>query len=254
MRLLRSITAGSMSCLVLNSFLSVASLARAENVPTDSKHERAQLREVGAILRCDFNGDKGRMGLSPGVFLSRQVPLWEDAPGTSRLLGLCGADVNAPSERDSRVDFARSLLLPGIVSIAWGAAYERYHAHGISLLGPHVTVGAKAIARGDDGIAQQVAFNGGVAASFDEIFDLSMQFSRAMNAPRESDRGRVVAALGGPGLWATYLSTAAEFHPRGDRLCVVGAFAAYLGDSKFHVAPNGRTVLSLGIKAKFEPR
>ena len=159
-----------------------------------------------------------------------------------------------PRGLDSRAGFARSLLLPGVFSIAWGAAFEHSNAHGIRFLGPELGAGVKALARGNEGMAQQVAFNGGVAASLNEVIELSMQFSRAMNAPRESDRGRVVDALGGPGLWATYLSTSVEFHSWSDHFSFLGGFAAYLGDSRFHVAPSGRKVFSLGVTTEFERR
>jgi hypothetical protein len=232
------------------SLLLVACSARAQS----STPGRGQLCDVGALIKYDFNGDTRGRSLAPGVFLIRQANIWEDAQGTNRLVHTYGANLNAPSELFSRADFAENLMLPGIVSIECSAAYEHGRAPGISLRGPDIGVGAKVVARGDDALSQQVAFHGGVAASIDDVLDLSMSFSRAMNAPRGKDREGVVAALGSPGLWATYLSTTAELHSRADRVSLFAAFAAYLGDSKFHVVPAGRKVFSLGVKTEFERR
>ena len=246
---LRSVKVGSRRCLAAMSLLLVASLARAQNSTPGGE----QVSEVGALIRYDFNGDTRGRSLAPGAFLGRQANIWEDTQGTNRLVRTYGANLNAPSELNGRADFAENLLLPGIVSISCGAAYEHGRAHGICFRGPDVSVGAKIVARGDDALSQQVTFNGGLTTSVDDRLDLSMCFSRAMNAPRASDRGGVVAALGGPGLWATYLSTAAEFHSS-DHVSLFAAFAAYLGDSKFHVVPAGRNVFSLGVKTGFERR
>jgi hypothetical protein len=242
------------SCLALICFLLVAPSARALPGSTGSGPETRQEIDPGVFLRYDFDADGTGRGLAPGLFLNRRSTLWEGAHGARRLLSHYGANLCAPSELDSRADFAESLLLPGNASASWGAAYEYGRPHGIDFLGPDVSVAAKVIDWGHDATAKQVVFSGGVAASLHEVLDLSLQFSRATNAPRQSDRAKVVGELGGPGLWATYLTTVAECRTKAEHVRIFGAFAAYLGDSKFHVAANGRRVFSLGVEKEFERR
>ena len=248
LRLLRLLTNGSTCCLLPILCLLLAFSAQAENAPTDLNGTARGLSHINVLLRYDFRGDVTGENLAPEVFVNGQATFWRDAPGTNRLVLRYGADLSLFGELESRADFAKSLLIPGNASIAWGAAYEHGNAHGVRFLGPEVSVSANAIAWGDDAFARQLAFKGGAMVSLDEVFGLALQVGRAVNGIGDSDRRRVLAALGGPGSWATYLSTAAEVHLSPADLRCFAAFGAYLGDSKFSVVPNGRRILSVGIK------
>jgi hypothetical protein len=228
--------------VVLAVLSSGARAARA--LDADAKGRAAN--RLGGLVAYDFLTGGARRW-APGAFLERRSTSW--GSGASRLRQDVRAELDLSAAADTRADFARRLLLPGVFSMRWSGAVEHALGRGVLLRGPEVDVSAKAVARGPDATAQQLSAGGGVGATVGDAFDWSVEFQRAMNAPHASDRVAVASALGGPGLWATYLSTRAELRSPRQHVGVFGTFAAYLADSKFHVSPSGRRVFRVGLEA-----
>ncbi len=247
----RSMTASLTAGLALMICVLAASPARAAGGAVESDGAAGQPPHISLQLGYDFAGGATRENLAPGASLHGQSTLWSDVPGTHRILLLYGAGMGVFSALDSKADYARSLLLPGNASLAWGAGYEQDSGHGLRFLWPEVGMEAKAIAWGGETVARQVAFHGGAGMSVGRVFDLSVQVGRAVNGIGAGDRRRVLAALGGPGSWSTYESTTADVRTGPGDLRWFGSYGAFLADSKYSVVPEGRRILSLGIEKGF---
>ena len=247
----RSVTHGSLPCIALFASLLFASPAHAQDALTDSDGAAGQPPHISVQLGYDLAGGATRENIAPGASWHGQSTLWSDVPGTHRILLLYGAGLGLFGALDSRADYARSLLLPGNASLQWGAGYAQDSGHGLRFLWPEVGIEAKAIAWGGETVARQVALHGGAGMSVGRSLDVSVQVGRAMNGVGAGDRRRVLAALGGPGSWATFESTTAEVRMGPGELRCFGSFGAYLADSKYSVVPKGRRILSLGIEKGF---
>ncbi len=160
-------------------------------------------------------------------------------------------DMAAAARPESRVELARSLLLPGALGLTLGATHGWSNASGTRVVIPEVGVGAKVVPWQADTTALKVGISGGLGFSANRVFDASIRLTRAVNAVGSRDQRRLLAASHSPDLWASDVSIDAAIHSARRRVGVFGAFGAYLFDSKFHVPPDARSVFSLGVRKIF---
>jgi len=226
--------------------LLMGSRVRADNLPAIAAPATEHRTGVAASLGYDFNGDEP---LIAGVSFGDRAPA--STASLNPLLSFhydVGASTVARPE--NRVDFARSLLLPGAFAVTAGAAYEWSESAGIRVAYPEVRVGAKVVPWRADTTALRVGFSGGLGV-FSRTFDASILLTRAVNALGSGQQRRLLAASNTPDLWASDVSITAGFRVPRPGLGVYGEFDAYLFDSKFHVPHDGRHVFMMGIRKAF---
>jgi len=238
---------GGWSILVLF----VASSARAQG---SGLQDVAGDRRLGAevSLRYIFEDAGSWRNLLPEVALSGRTGLGKDPLRTGRLLPHFGLGAGGIGKLENREDLARSLLLPGTLSLTLGVARAWTHSPGTRLVAPDVSLAAKVVPWRADTTVYRAGISGGLGVSSNQVFDAWIRLTRAVNAIGVGDRRRVLTALGGPGLWASDVSATAGFHSRRGDMGVFGTFGAYLFDSKFHVPPGARRVYALGVRKEFE--
>ena len=160
-------------------------------------------------------------------------------------------DVGAAARPETRVELARSLLLPGALGLVLGVTQDWSNATGTRLVIPEVSLGAKVVPWQAHTTAVKLGISGGLGFAASQVFDASIRMTRAVNAVGSREQKRVLVASGGPDLWASDVSITAGIHSPRSRIGVFGAFGAYLFDSKFHVPPDGRHVFSVGVRKAF---
>lgn len=226
------------ACLALIALL--ASFGRA------SAQDAKRHATVDLGTRYDFAGGDVWARLTPGVAVTELTTLWSGVDDTHRLVLRYGSSAGVTDRPKTRTGFASSLLLPGRYSI-WAAPAGEWSVRHAGVVLPEVRAGASALAWRGDTTAYRVNLSGGAEVHARSGWNLALHVTRALNALGRTNRERVLRALGGPGLWATSMDTAAGF-TAAPGVTVFAAFGAYLGDSKFHVPPDARTIYSLGIR------
>jgi hypothetical protein len=159
-------------------------------------------------------------------------------------------DVGKIREPETRVEYARSLLLPGALGVTLGVDAGGTDGARQPLMRPAINLGAKVVPWGDGTTAYRAGISGGLRVSARRIFEGSVFLTRAINAIGEADERKVLAASGTPDLWASDLAATAALHTRGGGFGVFGSYGAYLFDSKFHVPVAGRRVVSIGVQKR----
>src|SRR5262249_18234116 len=159
---------------------------------------------------------------------------------------------SADGKPSDRTDFTRNLLLANGISVAGGLAHEWDLGNGSRLVGPDAGIEANLVHWQGDTLTHRVRLNGGFAYNTSNGVMLSLYGTRTVNALGEGDRARFLAATGRPWLWATSVSTSAGYYSRPMGVHAYATFAAFLGDSKFHVPPRARRALAFGIEKEFD--
>jgi len=225
--------------------LGAAVMARAQDVTWSQP--MAQRAAVDVDVRHDFHGAETWRGLAPEIVVSDRKALWSDSRGDRDVVVHYGSRVGSTGRPDDRTDFAQSLLLPGHYTVWIGSAGEWRTARDTRIVFPDARVGAMAVPWRGDTTAYRMELSGGAAVRSHSGVCLSLHVRRALNAIGRTDRRHVLTALGGPGLWATSLETAVGYTPGMTGVLAFATFGAYLGDSKFHVPPDGRSIISVGV-------
>ncbi len=206
---------------------------------------------IGSTLRYDLVGG-GLENFAPRLSLRGQKMLWEDAEEVRGLALHVGSTFSAERRPSNRIDFTQNLLLANGLSIAAGLAHQWSVGKGHRVVGPDAGVEANFVPWRGDTLTHRVRFNGGLACSMNNGLTLSLYGTRTVNGLGASDKARFLTATGRPWLWATSLSTSAGYYSRPRGLQAYATFAAFLGDSKFHVPPEARRALTFGIEKDFD--
>ncbi|HEY2954215.1 MAG TPA: hypothetical protein VGK89_03060 [Candidatus Eisenbacteria bacterium] len=231
-------------------FLLATRHTRADDAP-DASGANDRRPAVTASLSYVFDRATTWKSLVPDVSMSADRSLGSDPALGHRFFVHYGLDMGQVARPRNRDDLARSLLLPGAPSLVVGAAHGWSSAGGTRVTVPDVGLEAKVVPWRDDTTAYRVALRGGASFSSGGVFDAAIQLERGVNAVGHRDRRRVLAASGGPDLWASDVSATAGLRSIRHDVEVFGELDAYLFDSKFHVPARGRRAFSLGVGRSF---
>jgi len=232
---------------------SVLALAVASALHPDTSHAArpADASRFGVLTSIHCTIDQGGRTDLSNLVVSLGNQSTQSVPETDhRFLVHYRLDVGKAREPQTRVEYARSLLLPGAVGLTLGVDDGGTAGAGQPFMRPAIAIAAKVVPWGDGVTAYRAGMSGGLRISASRMFDGSVFLTRAINAIGESDEKRVLAASGTPDLWASDFAATAALHTRQGGFGVFGSYGAYLFDSKFHVPVAGRRVVSVGLQTR----